>query len=226
MVALLNVLNTYRDEFANILPFNALPNEILKLDLSANNRSLLKHKVIDSTVLSKYISEEIRKANAKIAIGGYLEDRLIYKRSPHFNTGEHTRTMHLGIDIWYDEYTPVNAPLNGKVHSFRVNDNLADYGPTIILEHSLAKHTFYTLYGHLSNDSLKNIEQDQLINAGEAFAEIGNAKENGQWPPHLHFQLINNMENHKGDYPGVCNKQEKNKYKTLCPDPSVLLKFN
>lgn len=160
MVALRKALNKHRADFAKILPFNAAPNEILNLDLSAKNKSLLIHKVIDNPVLSEFISAELTKSNAKIAIIGYLEDRLIY-----------------------------------------------------------------TLLGHLSTDCLKNIEPEQVIDAGEAFAEIGNARENGQWLSHLHFQLISNMQNYKDNYPGVCNIRELNKYKTLCPDPMALLKL-
>jgi murein DD-endopeptidase MepM/ murein hydrolase activator NlpD len=44
------------------------------------------------------------------------------------------------------------------VHSFNYNTGLGDYGPTIILEHKIEDHKFYTLYGHLSLESIDGIE--------------------------------------------------------------------
>lgn len=225
MASLTDILSNHRPEFAHVLPFEVKPEEILYLDLSANNKKLSQHPIIDSLILGTFIHQEMQNSSAKIAVGGYLEDRLIYKRSPHFGSGENARTIHLGIDIWCDEFTPVQAPIQGKVHSLQVNDNFADYGPTIILEHGIEGFIFYTLYGHLSKDCLKNLEPGQNIASGEPFAELGNSSENGHWPPHLHFQLITDMGEKVGDFPGVCSKNEVQIFKQLCPDPSVLLKF-
>jgi peptidoglycan LD-endopeptidase LytH len=47
--------------------------------------------------------------------------------------------------------------------------------------------------------------------------------ENGNWPPHLHFQLIADMEGWKGDYPGVCKYSEREKWLGNCPDPDLVL---
>jgi murein DD-endopeptidase MepM/ murein hydrolase activator NlpD len=222
---LTKALQLHKDQFEKLLPFDCLSSEIIPLDLSVNNPELMYIKFIDSAILGKYIQQKIKKAKAKIAIGGYLEDRMIYKRSEHFGIGEDARTIHLGIDIWCDEYTPIQAPTNGLVHSFNNNQNKGDYGPTIILEHQLNDITFYTLYGHLSKDSLSNIKVGQNIAAGETFAELGTNKENGDWPPHLHFQIITDMQNYQGDFPGVCCPSEKSKYATLCPNPIHLIKL-
>jgi peptidoglycan LD-endopeptidase LytH len=46
---------------------------------------------------------------------------------------------------------------------------------------------------------------------------------NGDWPPHLHFQLITDMMGNTGDFPGVCLPEEKQAYKVLCPDPIGIL---
>lgn len=225
MHPIIQKLQQHQAGISKLLPFNITPDEILHLDLSSKNKALAKFKTIDQEVLGNFIRGEMKNAHAKIAIGGYFEDRLIYKRSPHFGSGENARTVHLGIDIWCDEYTPVQAPLHGKVHSFQVNDNFADYGPTIILQHCPDNLTFYTLYGHLSSDCLKSLKVGQNIAAGEPFAELGNSNENGHWPPHLHFQIITNMQGFWGDSPGVCSKKDISKYRNRCLDPFVLLKF-
>src|SRR6185436_1522667 len=106
--------------------------------------------------------------------------------------------------IWGKPYTAVMAPYDGMIHSFAFNDRQGDYGATIILSHIISGFTFYTLYGHLSLNSLKDLREGNRIAAGEVFAEFGIPAENGQWPPHLHFQIIKNMDDRKGDYPGVC----------------------
>ncbi len=101
------------------------------------------------------------------------------------------------------------APLDGIVHSFAFNNQFGDYGATIILSHQLDGISFYTLYGHLSLASLKNLQDGQSVKQGQVFAEFGIPFENGHWPPHLHFQLILDMGERKGDYPGVCKYSEK-----------------
>ena len=133
------------------------------------------------------------------------------------------RRLHLGIDIWGKPHTKVMAPLDGIVHSFAFNNAFGDYGATIILTHNLAGVTFHTLYGHLSLNSLKNLREGDGIRKGDVFADFGIPFENGQWPPHLHFQLIRDMQGMKGDYPGVCAYSEKEIYLENCPDADCIL---
>lgn len=52
---------------------------------------------------------------------------------------------------------------------------------------------------------------------------MGEAAVNGDWPPHLHFQLILDMQGKRGDYPGVFKKNEREQWKRICPDPAPLL---
>lgn len=54
---------------------------------------------------------------------------------------------------------------------------------------------------------------------------FGEPAENGDWPPHLHFQVIHDMEFKKGDYPGVCSISERERYLKNCPDPDLILKM-
>ncbi|MBI9066262.1 MAG: peptidoglycan DD-metalloendopeptidase family protein [Salinivirgaceae bacterium] len=216
------VLRRNQDHFTSIMKLNVSHNEIHSLDLSANNKELDTYTILDTENLANYIHKKLIETQTKIAIGGYAEDRIIYKKSTHFGLGENVRSIHLGIDVWCDENTIVHAPLNGIVHSFKINNNFGDYGPTIILEHKLEGIRFYTLYGHLATDSLKQIQIGDIIPMGNPFAQIGTHYENGNWPPHLHFQIISEMENNFGDFPGVCSKKELNKYLALCPNPALL----
>lgn len=160
-----------------------------------------------------------------IYYGGYLEKRFFYSNELLFGTGKDKREIHLGVDIWLKTNTPIYAPLDGVVHSIHYNDSNLDYGHTIILKHKVSGREFFSLYGHLSNSHIKSLKANMVINKGESFCTIGGHKENGGWPPHLHLQLILDLGDKKGDYPGVCTSQAIAYFKDNCPDPTALI-FN
>ncbi len=136
------------------------------------------------------------------------------------------RNIHLGLDLSVPPGTKVFAPMDSIVHSFADNDKPGDYGPSIILQHELEGETFHTLYGHLSRESLTDLKKGQTINADQAFAAVGDLHENGQWPPHLHFQIIQDMQADEGDYPGMCSVADAKRYLANCPDPNLIIKLN
>ncbi|CAH8295510.1 peptidase M23-like protein [Mariniflexile fucanivorans] len=198
----------------------------IHLDLSENNTSLQKVDVSSSTRLETYITNHIKKHDALVAFGGYNEVRNIYKRSKYFNLGNDSeRNIHIGMDLWSDVNSPVFVPLDATVHSFKNNTNFGDYGPAIILKHSINTIEFYTLYGHLSLASIENLKLNQVFKQGEPLGTLGDASVNGDYPPHLHFQIIKDIDNYEGDYPGVCNKADLDFYLKNCPDPNLLLKL-
>jgi peptidoglycan LD-endopeptidase LytH len=125
------------------------------------------------------------------------------------------------------EVTPGKPLRAGGYAEDRSNDNPGDYGPTIILEHTVGSgagsEKFHTLYGHLSRDSLKGLKPGAAFMAGEPFAQLGTKRENGGWPPHLHFQVLLDIGKAKGDYPGVCKRSEQDRWLAICPDPRPLL---
>lgn len=212
----------------HVLDSNFKGQDFVHIDLSISNGSLNTVDVSSSTALDNYINSYIRDHNSKIAYGGYLETRDIYQRSDYFNNSnsENERNIHIGLDLWIAAKTPIYTPLNAKVHSFNNNTNFGDYGPTIILEHNVEGNIFYTLYGHLSLESLNNLSVGQTFNQGEQIATLGDASVNGDYAPHLHFQIIKDIEHYNGDYPGVANKQDIDFYSSNCPDPNLLLKLN
>ena len=142
---------------------------------------------------------------------------------PTRGQGAEPRRLHLGIDIWGKADTPIYSPLIGTVHSFAFNDAYGDYGATLILQHQIDDQIFHTLYGHLSLKSIQDKKEGQTIEGGDWIASFGEPKENGHWPPHLHFQVILDMQGLKGDYPGVCKYSEREKYLANCPDPDFIL---
>jgi murein DD-endopeptidase MepM/ murein hydrolase activator NlpD len=188
--------------------------EPIRLDVEGARRLGLTNGLPGDTILAK-----------GLLVGGYDEERAIYS-GPVFEAqgGAEPRTIHLGIDLFDAARMPVFAPLAGRVHSFQDNANPKDYGPTIILEHEVTSELiFYTLYGHLSRDSLDGLFVGKPVAVGEEVARLGEAAVNGDWPPHLHFQLVLDMQGRRGDYPGVFKKSEREQWKQICPDPAPLL---
>jgi murein DD-endopeptidase MepM/ murein hydrolase activator NlpD len=81
----------------------------------------------------------------------------------------------------------------------------------------------YSLYGHLASADLQSLKVGDAITAGQLLCHLGKPEENGGWPPHLHFQLIHDMQTWRGDYPGVCSKRDVDFYRDNCPDPRGVL---
>ena len=220
-------LNTISDTALCVLEPSILLKDFCALDLSVSNKQLQNVDVSSSDALEKHIWNHINESNAKVAYGGYLEQRGIYNRSIYFNqeNPETERNIHLGIDLWIKANTPIYAPLDGTIHSFNNNTNYGDYGPTIILKHNIDGIVFHTLYGHLSEASLLEKQVGTEVKQGQQIAALGTAEVNGDYPPHLHFQLVRDMQGFKGDYPGVTNRLDLEFYKANCPDPNLLLKL-
>jgi murein DD-endopeptidase MepM/ murein hydrolase activator NlpD len=200
------------------------PSDYIPLDLSIHNTQLKAVDVSSSDELERFIWNFMHGHKAKVAYGGYLEERGIYKRSAYFNqeNPDTERNIHLGLDFWIGAETPIYAPLSGTLHSFKNNANYGDYGPTLVLKHRFNSFDFYTLYGHLSLASLRGKEIGAEVKQGEQIATLGIASVNGDYPPHLHFQIIKDIQNFEGDYPGVSHLKDLEFYKANCPDPALL----
>ena len=192
-----------------------------------DNKALQNFDVSSSQSWIKYLNQYLNSRKKSIAFGGYLESRSIYNRSDYFNPKNtlEVRNIHLGMDLWCAEGTAVLAAFDGTIHSFKNNSNFGDYGPTIILEHCIDGVEFFTLYGHLSQNSIENLKVGAEVKAGEIIGYLGAAEVNGDYPPHLHFQIIKDLQGNFGDYPGVCNVNEIDFYKENCPDPNLILKL-
>ncbi len=200
--------------------------DYVPVDLSTNSRLLATHRPQNASDYETVLLKYLRENKAKVAYGGYCEQRNLYERSNVFkNHGADERNIHIGLDLWIKAGTPVLAALDGRLHSFHDNNNVGDYGPTIILEHHINTWTFYTLYGHLALESIASLQLNQDFKKGEPIAVLGDANVNGDYAPHLHFQIILDLQGFEGDYPGVCSLADVPFYKKNCPDPNLLLKI-
>jgi peptidoglycan LD-endopeptidase LytH len=218
-----SLLQQYQNQLQSVVPFNPDTEKLLLLDFTESNFELTPEIVNDTDAFSQYIDKKLATAGAIYGIGGYNEHRTVYARSEVFDTSDEPRRLHLGTDIWGAAGTPVFAALDGVVHSLGNNNRFGDYGATIILQHQLGGFVFHSLYGHLSLASINALEKNQKIAAGSQIASFGIAEENGNWPPHLHLQLIIDMQGMSGDYPGVCKFSERETYLSNCPNPDLLL---
>ena len=185
---------------------------------------------VDPENFSQMLLTRLHAAHTPVGIGRYNEARAIYTgeqyRSESLN-GPQWRTVHLGLDLFLEAGSTIYAPLDGVVHSFRNNDLPLDYGPTIILQHTVERDgrplTFFTLYGHLSLDSLDDLYEGKPVAAGSLLARIGDSSINGGWPPHLHLQLMTDLLGRTGEFPGVARADQRAIWLSLCPDPNLLV---
>ncbi|HUU06561.1 MAG TPA: aminotransferase class III-fold pyridoxal phosphate-dependent enzyme [Patescibacteria group bacterium] len=177
--------------------------------------------------LSRRLSAAMEQAGVKVGIGRYNEARLLYT-SPLFAGNdpfaENNRTVHLGMDVFMDTGSAVCAPLDGEVFACTRNQAPLDYGPVIVLRHQTgAGDPFFTLYGHLSLDSLSGLQAGQPVKKGQIIGRIGSADVNGGWTPHLHFQIILDLLEMGCDFPGVAAAADRELWGAFSPDPNLIL---
>ena len=232
----MNFEQTYSDflnwsKSQNILLTDLFPtvkkNEAYQIDLSINN-TLVKTEA-EFNIPEFFINQLniIQEKNpTKIIAGGYLEKRALYT-SDIYNAKDSSekRNIHLALDFWLPESTPVHAIFDGEIVCSIHQSDYKGYGGFVILKHTFDEITFYTLYGHLSKESVSNLKLGSNINKGEKIGDLGNYDENGEWVPHLHFQVMTSLLDYKNDFPGVALESEIDYWKKICPNPNLLFKF-
>jgi 4-aminobutyrate aminotransferase-like enzyme/Ser/Thr protein kinase RdoA (MazF antagonist) len=181
----------------------------------------------ETPALTETIFSAMKRAGVGVGVGRYNEARPLY-RSPLFGSVDHPveerRTIHLGMDLFVEPGTALRAPLDAVVEVLANNRAPQDYGPLVILRHSTSdQEEFFTLYGHLTTETLSALKVGQRISRGQEFGRVGTCEENGGWPPHVHFQIILDLLNLRADFPGVAYASEREVWTGLSPDPHFLL---
>ena len=145
------ILEKNKINFHPVVEFNPATDKLLQLDFTEANKELNDDIINYTKHFAWYVNNKLEAGKYKYGIGGYNENRVLYKRSKHFEASsfggglEEARSIHLGIDIWGTAGTKIYTPLGGVVHSFAFNNNFGDYGATIILQHQLEGVAFHTL---------------------------------------------------------------------------------
>ena len=176
---------------------------------------------------TEQIEALMAETGATLAIGHYCEDRLVYEGEAYATDNPNRRTVHLGVDLGAPAGTPVYAGHDGTVEYFNDNNVHLDYGPVIILRHETGDGIpFWTLYGHLSRPSLEPLFTGKPIKAGDQIATMGEEFENVGWPPHTHFQLLTSLCGMGLDVYGVAPKTEVPMWRSISPNPNLILKMS
>ncbi len=186
----------------------------------------------DPGPLTRRLFEQIHDAGAMFGLGRYAEARWWYVGDLYRverDDMDEMRSIHLGVDLFASPGTPVMTPLPGRVVSVVDNQGHLEYGPTVLVEHELPDPEddgtirFWTLYGHLTPESLSLRSPGEVVEAGAEVGRIGSPEDNGGWPPHLHFQVVSDRLGFEGTFPGVAPPSELHVWSGLSPDPNHLL---
>lgn len=203
-------------------------NEIHHLDLSVSSTFAGHQEEFNNLDLFQFKIEQLQKENPnKIISGGYLEPRNLYTSTEYDtlgNYGKQSRTIHLGIDFWLPKNKPVFALLDGEVVIATNDSGDKEYGGLIVLKHQQKGFCFYTLYGHNTSESVLKHKIGDVIKKREQVAILANYPENGNWAPHLHFQVMLSLLDYKNDFLGVAYFKQIEVWKSMCPNPNLLFK--
>lgn len=204
-------------------PILQLSGQPLVLDLSSGSMVLgepLSGLAVER--FSRLVMRACAQAGATHAYGRWGERREVYSNELFATQGSSAmRDVHMGVDVFCAPGEAVHAPMAGRVRVKANNAQELDYGPLLILEHDVGGgHVFYSLYGHLALSSVAWIEVGQTVAAGEKIAEVGAPPENGNWAPHLHFQLILDLLDLGADFPGVALAAQQEAWLALSPLPA------
>ena len=118
----------------------------------------------------------------------------------------------LGIDLYAAAGTGVQAPFAGRVAGLAKD--------AVLLAHDGAGQGFWTLYAHLSPDSVTALHLGRQIRGGEVFATLAKA---GKKPAHLHLQIVTDDLGLGAEMPHHAGDGDWSVWRAISPDPSVIL---
>ncbi len=200
--------------------------DIELLDLSVSSLWVGHQTDFNNIDLFQYKIDQLQKEHpTKIISGGYLEPRSLYTSDAYDkigNYGPESRTIHLGIDFWLPTNTPVHTLFDGEIVFAVNNRGNKEYGGLVILKHIENSLEFYTLYGHLNPEGILHYQKGDVILKGQKIGILGDQRVNGNWAPHLHFQVMLSLLDYTTDFPGVAFTNQISVWKSLCVDPNAL----
>ena len=172
-------------------------------------------------------NEELKEG--EFDIGKYNEMRLGMYETELFNDTKNTvqgftgrRIIHIGVDIGGGVGTPVRSFYDGIVYKFGYNPAKGDYGHCIVVQYKINGTDVWGLYGHLSARSVQFKFEGKAVKKGEVIGWFGDRNENGDWPPHVHFQL-SFIKPTTHDLPGVVSIDDHKMAEKQFPDPRLVL---
>ncbi len=220
--------NNNKISFLTLFP-SISKTKVHNLDLSVESTWVgRKEEFDDLEIFQHKIALIQKKYPNKIIAGGYLESRPIYTSDKYDrigNEGNEKRCLHLGLDFWLPEKTPIHLPFDGEIEIVSNDVGEKTFGPMVVVKHKNKNSSFFTLYGHLSVKSLTKIRVGDKLKKGDCLGWIGDLNENGNWAPHLHFQILLTLLDMGDKFPGVGYHKHLKSWKSICPNPdSIFLK--
>ncbi|MGO1117463.1 aminotransferase class III-fold pyridoxal phosphate-dependent enzyme [Rhodovibrionaceae bacterium A322] len=224
--AVVSWLKANQHSFHPVLGFDLVTAQKAVINLTEGSEDLINLGATPAQAES-YVDGLFKELGAKTVIGLYNEDRSVYQTDNFISENDATekRSVHLGIDLFGPAGTAVYAPLDGEVVTAVDNNIELDYGPTIILRHKAGEEgpEFYTLYGHLSRDSLSGLKPGSQIAKGQKLASYGSDAVNGGWAAHLHFQIMTDLLGNDGNFPGAGEPNWMHIWQAITPDANLIL---
>jgi 4-aminobutyrate aminotransferase-like enzyme/Ser/Thr protein kinase RdoA (MazF antagonist) len=179
----------------------------------------------------RWMQHQMAQQDAVVAIGRYDEDRACYEGDQFITDAPESRSVHIGIDLFIDEDTPVMAMLPGVVETVVDNHMPYDYGPTVIIRHEAGDAgSFWVLYGHLSRRTLTTVRPGESVAAGQVVGFVGDHTVNGGWAPHVHLQIITDLmadpeHGPDGNFEGAGEPSRMRIWRAIAPDANLLLRL-
>jgi 4-aminobutyrate aminotransferase-like enzyme/Ser/Thr protein kinase RdoA (MazF antagonist) len=161
------------------------------------------------------------EAGIELGIGPWGEERPVYSSDAFRSVfvPDQRRALHLGLDLFAPAGSNVRTPLDATVMDLFETDLPLDYGHAVLLRHEPDGLVFYSLWGHLSAQTVRDLKVGERLKAGDVIGQLGGPHENGNWQPHVHIQLITYQPDHAGDVIGAGEASCRAVWAELFPDP-------
>jgi 4-aminobutyrate aminotransferase-like enzyme/Ser/Thr protein kinase RdoA (MazF antagonist)/murein DD-endopeptidase MepM/ murein hydrolase activator NlpD len=197
---------------------------VLPVPLNRGNLTLLPLGADRDATRGRPFRGALHAALAEIkgtAVGRYGEDRSIYDAE----TGAERRTVHHAIDVYAPAGTPVLAPAPGRIAMIGNDTGVDGFGGIIVLEHEHGTpHRFWTFYGHLATAGLADKTIGAAVEKGDSIGTLGVPEENGNWPPHVHMQLMTALCFDRAEaIIGLSLRSQWDLWESIFPNPNGIL---
>lgn len=173
------------------------------------------------------IAGELHRAGSAMGIGRYDEARFAsdaYRSIGKQDPVAELATIHTGIDVFAEVGTAVHAPLAAIVQRIVRGDGTRAGAAEVILRHRCGEGAaFFTLYRHLSPDSVAALAEGQTVEPGQVIGKLGSGDPGTGELPHLHCQLITDLLDGKEGFPAMVPVACREVWKGLSLDPNLIL---
>jgi hypothetical protein len=196
--------------------FNDLEGDPYVADLSPESLLLKGINPRDQRRFQEALEEEMSISGHHWGLAPYLERRdTLLADCPQMVAEQ--RFIHLGLDVIVPLGSMLHAPLDAVVDAAGYEAGEGNYGGYVLLKHESRRfETFFSFYGHLCRSRLPRVGKS--LSAGEAFAEIGDFPDNGNWFYHTHVQVITKKGLAAGYMAkGYCADKDLVNMNDLCP---------